>query len=278
MKKVLLFTTTLSFSFTQLMSLAQSACVSTPTCSELGYTESSCPNGGLKCPFGNTWNCEITNYKDKITELEKEIEDLEQSISELANCQIGDILYSDKTCSPDIVSGKTPIGVIVYRNTNNQIQALALKSINSLTWSRNAFDCPQGLPESTYIVDAIQNVSSCENTKKIIAAAAGDAYAYPAAWAANEYKTVGTSAGDWCLPAPGIFASYFMNKNIIDLSFEKAGGDKFNTETHAWSSMLHTNITVWETGFSSNTSQFIEREKNVKTRLNEVRPVIELKL
>ena len=32
-------------------------CVSTQDCTALGYTESSCPNGGVKCPFGNKWFC-----------------------------------------------------------------------------------------------------------------------------------------------------------------------------------------------------------------------------
>ena len=39
-------------------------CVATQDCASLGYTEASCPNGGIKCPFGNTWNCgNFTNEK-----------------------------------------------------------------------------------------------------------------------------------------------------------------------------------------------------------------------
>ena len=32
-------------------------CVSTQDCATLGYTETSCPNGGVKCPFGDKWIC-----------------------------------------------------------------------------------------------------------------------------------------------------------------------------------------------------------------------------
>ena len=32
-------------------------CVTTQDCTALGYTETSCPNGGVKCPFGNKWFC-----------------------------------------------------------------------------------------------------------------------------------------------------------------------------------------------------------------------------
>ena len=36
---------------------AWAQCVSTQDCTALGYTETSCPNGGVKCPFGNKWSC-----------------------------------------------------------------------------------------------------------------------------------------------------------------------------------------------------------------------------
>ena len=36
---------------------AYGQCVSSQDCATLGYTESSCPNGGVKCPFGNAWFC-----------------------------------------------------------------------------------------------------------------------------------------------------------------------------------------------------------------------------
>lgn len=40
---------------------ALAQCVVTTDCASLGYTESSCPNGGLKCPFGDTWSCKEEN-------------------------------------------------------------------------------------------------------------------------------------------------------------------------------------------------------------------------
>ena len=32
-------------------------CLTKQDCAALGYTETSCSNGGIKCPFGNTWSC-----------------------------------------------------------------------------------------------------------------------------------------------------------------------------------------------------------------------------
>ncbi len=37
--------------------LALGQCVPVQDCAALGYTESSCPGKGLKCPFGNGWFC-----------------------------------------------------------------------------------------------------------------------------------------------------------------------------------------------------------------------------
>ncbi len=37
------------------------ACIPTPSCSSLGYESSSSCEGGIKCPFGNAWNCTVIN-------------------------------------------------------------------------------------------------------------------------------------------------------------------------------------------------------------------------
>ena len=85
------------------------ACIPTPSCASLGYESSSSCEGGIKCPFGNAWNCTLVN---KITELEKVIE--EGGAGGNKNCAVGHIYYSDKTCSASLDSSKTPIGVVVY--------------------------------------------------------------------------------------------------------------------------------------------------------------------
>ena len=47
----------LGTSLSCLPGLAFGQCVVTEDCATLGYTESSCPGKGLKCPFGNGWFC-----------------------------------------------------------------------------------------------------------------------------------------------------------------------------------------------------------------------------
>ena len=64
-------------------------CVATQDCASLGYTENSCENGGIKCPFGNAWACK--ENADTGTE------DSENG-RDNPDCTYGAIYYSDGTC------------------------------------------------------------------------------------------------------------------------------------------------------------------------------------
>ena len=71
------------------MGTAYAACIPTPSCASLGYESSSSCEGGIKCPFGNAWNCTLVN---KITEIEKIIQEGGSSGSkDTSNCKIGSI-------------------------------------------------------------------------------------------------------------------------------------------------------------------------------------------
>ena len=107
-------------------------CLKTPSCEELGYTEVACfQNNGVKCPYGDKYFCVCPiNYKFTCTG-----ENQTGGVGEACNgkyascscssglmwndgacgenCPIGSILFNDFTCSNDVVSGKTPIGVAV---------------------------------------------------------------------------------------------------------------------------------------------------------------------
>ena len=184
------------------------------------------------------------------------------------HCKIGDILYSDGTCSSNVMSGKTPIAVVVYIDSNDCGQAIALKSIGSYKWSTETVDI-SGLTNYSSASAASQDVASCENSKIIMAK--GDKSTYPAVWAANEYSTEGTSAGDWCLPAAGIFTSYYNNQTAINLGFEKAGWTTFTTSTYAWSSSERSSSNARNSDFKYS----LGLSSRDKTNSTEVRPVIE---
>ena len=238
-------------------------------CSALGYTESSNQGNCLKCPFGNAWAC--PNVKPEWGKCN----------GSAKNCNIGDILYSDGTCSPQKISGKTPIAVVVYKSSDrNCAQAMALNSIGSYKWGRYGMDIST-LQNLSYASEASRDLASCENTATIIAA--GDKSKYPAAWAAHEYKTAGTNAGDWCLPAAGIMFSIKKSMSAINAGFVLAGGDQLGTSSYLWSSSEADRYGAWNSYFSNDSGlyncydyyDYCFSASRIKDNSYEVRPVIE---
>ena len=288
MRNITLLTGTMLF--LPVTTMAQSInCTPSPDCASLGYTESSCPDGaGVKCPWGNTWfctktcdelgfsyTCSGTGYAGGSGEVckgkyksctcasgykwnqengtcEKPKVEWGKCNGLAKNCKIGDILYSDGTCSPKKVSGKTPIAVVVYKSADgNCAQAMALKSIGNYMWGGyNKYI--SGLPElgdpDNDSLEATYDLNSCTNTQKIMAA--GDKNTYPAAWAAHEYKTEGTEAGDWYLPAAGIFTSYYNNQQLINTGMTNAGGTQIGDMEQNLSSSQSCSHNVWCSSFA----------------------------
>ena len=247
------------------------ACIPTPSCSSLGYESSSSCEGGIKCPFGNAWNCTLA---DKINEITTEITEIKKVIEEGGvgggnkNCAVGHIYYSDKTCSVSYDASKTPIGVVVYVDGQGHGQVMALKSIGSYAWSSSYTDIPT-LTNFTSAESASYDLNSCPNTEKILAA--GDKSKYPAAWAAHEYKTEGTNAGDWCLPAAGVFTFYYNNQQLVNIGMTNAGGTQIGTSSVVWSSSEYTSYTAWYSYFSTDYGLYGSSSKN---HSYEVRPVL----
>ncbi len=106
-------------------------CTSTPDCKSLGYTQSSCPDGGgVKCP----WNTSLMYCCKKCTTQDP-----------CPNCKVGTILNSDMTCSQNKTSGKTPIGVVAQQTittvgaaTKCQSVAVALSNLSEKMSLSNA--------------------------------------------------------------------------------------------------------------------------------------------
>ena len=98
---------------------------------------------------------------------------------------------------------------------------MAISSIGNYKWSDYGQDI-NGLPELSES-QAILDLASCKNSKKIMAECNSSTCA--AVWASNNYSTVGTKTGDWCLPAAGVFASFAEQPTIISNEFKSAGGN-----------------------------------------------------
>ena len=248
------------------------ACIPTPSCSSLGYESSSSCEGGIKCPFGNAWNCTLVN---KITEIEKIIQEGGTSggKGDTSNCIIGSIFYSDHTCSYGaVLPTKAPIGVVVYVDGQGHGQVMALKSIGNYAWGGYGTDIST-LTNFDSTESASYDLNSCPNTEKILAA--GDKSKYPAAWAAHEYKTEGTNAGDWCLPAAGIMTSIKNGMELINIGYGLVRGTKIGTNSYFWSSSENNSRHAWRSGFSADYGLSYDGYSYYKTDSLEVRPVLE---
>ena len=238
-------------------------------CQQLGYTSLKSCDGGLKCPFGEYWACPKVEEKGV----------LGQCTGYAKNCKIGQILNNDGSCSNSVVSGKTPIGVVVYIGGNCG-QALALQDLGGKQWSKKNIDIPD-LPNYESVSDVEQDFDSCGNTQKIIKQ--GDFSTYPAAWAAVNYvpSSAPTTKGKWCLPAGGIARSMMNNYDKINSGLLKAEGELLpELSEHNrwnWSSSEFNYFCAWHWDYASNKLHFnFVNSSYVKTLgWISVRPVIE---
>ncbi len=241
---------------------AEAACSPTPECASLGYKYSlgKCGGAAIKCPSGEGYYCP----------------------NPLSFCSIGDIYYSDKTCTSadNYDSSKTVLGVVVYitdGGKHGQIMAPwpidadgnKLSSIKkTMMWGGYGKDI-SGLTNYTSDYLATTDYDSCGNTDKIVAA--GDASTYPAAWATRRYAPTLETIGKWCLPAAGIMTNIYYNQTAIQNAISTVGGVSF-PNCCTWSSSENDNGWAWYSGFSYSygLANYTKNNRNLY-----VRPVLE---
>ena len=256
MRKFLLYSSALVVSGLLNSGVANAACIKTPTCSSLGYESTTSCSGGLKCPFGNAWNCTLVN---KITELEKIIEK-NQAEEALKNCKIGDILYSDMSCNSNVVASKTPIGV-VFDTTNGL--AIAKDEFENLTWGSNV-DI-SGIQNYSTNTTATADWQGFNNTKAIYEYRKTKGGSFQAAEKALAYSTEGTSQGQWYLPAAGELKAVSDNKSTLNTTLSKIGGTSLSLSDWTSSEKNSTNA------FFLSSSTLGSNTKNISAN---IRPVI----
>ncbi len=256
--------------------LALGECKPTQDCRALGYKEAPCPEQGVKCPFGETWYCPL-RCKDGQVWKDGKCTDVLGSCSGAAkNCKIGQILNSDASCSDNKVSGKTPIGVVVYISGGSDKCGYAMTAspiASSIRWSTEYVNT--GAFQSSSWQNAIKDFDVSGNMTKIIQS--GNASTYPAAYAAMNYapSAAPTSKGKWMLPTAGILNSLYTNLNAINNAISKVGGTQLTGDNeHIWSSSESSRSNAWV--FCTNYSSGVGRN----TKGNDdsdfvVRPVLE---
>ena len=222
----------LAFSVGTAKIAAAQSCTVPPTCDALGYTKSAtdCKDmSTLKCPFDQSKVFCVTAAEVPG-----------------GNCEVGAILYSDKSCNVNVVAGKIAIGV-VFDSTNSL--AVALKNSSTMYWSTDYFDIPD-LPNLTSTAVAIADWNGKNNTKTIMDYCKANSKSCPAAEYASKYTTTGTAAGDWYLPAAGELNAIYNAKAAINATMAKVGGTALAESWH-WSSSEYNGYGAWVQGFGN---------------------------
>lgn len=205
-------------------------------CQQLGYTSLKSCDGGLKCPFGEYWACPEAEQKATLGEC----------TGYAKNCSIGQILNSDGTCTTDVTSGKTPIGVVVAIKDNCGYAMTAEPIKTGIQWSTEFVNTGVFQSSGWNAVSNDFNVSG--NMAAIIQTSRGNSNKYPAAYAALNYapNDAPTTKGKWALPTAGILNSLHTNLNAINNTIFKLGGTKLsNDNTPLWSSSEYNDHGVW---------------------------------
>ncbi len=117
-------------------------------CDDLGYTKSTCPYGGIACPFDISrwycaeWTCQDGRYKDKpgINDdcLEVEYKDMTCLDCVPTICKLGSVYYADGSCgfAQNYDGSKIPVGIVFEADEegkHGKIIALKDLTVNSTT-------------------------------------------------------------------------------------------------------------------------------------------------
>ena len=209
-------------------------------CDDYPYLENQIPEGYVKGDSCDS--CDGMKYKTKVGECATDYKWENGACVSTCDktCSVGNILYSDHTCSSCKVSGKTPIGVVSYASGSTR---LAINLVNmKMPWGGSGTDI-SGLTNYTSGSTAKNDFSGKSNTS-IIVSALGDTSSYAAGYCYN-FTTSGTSKGDWYLPAQGeLYATVWTNKTAVNSGLRAAGGTAINN-TYYRSSSEYSYTNAW---------------------------------
>ena len=218
MRKILLMSSALAL----LSGTVEAGCIQTPSCSSLGYSSTTACEGGLKCPWGNAWFCNVGGGGSG-------------SNPDYSNCKIGDILYSDMSCNANMIASKTPIGV-VFDTTNGL--AIAKDEFANMPWGYVGEDV-SGVQNSSSVSTSTADWQGFKNTKAMYEADKSGVN-YPAIKKVLTYSTTGTEQGQWYLPAAGELQAISTNKDTLNTTLSKIGGTQMSGKY--WSSSEQNNV------------------------------------
>ena len=268
-------------------------CVPVPDCASIGYTETSCEGGSLKCPFDTSrLLCVPCDSSFRFSCVGENIVSAVGSAcnGKYASCTcvegatfingecvcnnscntIGNILYSDYSCNSCIIENKTPVGVVVYADNTKRI-ARYLEN-KSASWVNNLTDADgnilvskntavTGLSMFATADEAVLDFDGFNNTK-LIADFFGEDISGGASIDCYRYApdSLPETKNKWYLPALGELSNYiYKNQSVIDKTLQMLGKTKLNYLRH-WSSSQYSAGHAWYHIFYGN--EYIHSAKN----------------
>ncbi len=169
------------------------------------------------------------------------------------SCTYGSIYYSDKTCSSSVLSGKTPIGIVVLPKSSTGTGFVISLEEQDKVWASSSY--------ATTDVSCMSEdwsgdeVGGTTNTSCLVRT--GD---YPAAKYCNSYSTAGTTSGKWFLPAAGELQSAMEQKDEINAGLRKINKSILNS-TFYWSSSEYMEPIAW--GYDMNQKESVNNRKDI---------------
>ncbi len=253
-------------------------CAVLPTCQQMGYTMKKADCGEkpvLRCPFALSDDNQVFCVRSNGAADEEKVED------------IGAIVYGDGTVSKELISGKTPIGIVF--DAVNRL-AVALTDIKEdgaagterMFWAYgSSCDTPgvqncttTEISEGTNLTPITCGVDGRLNTNAILASSCnGTTYA---ANATNNYQPSGCAKDfckktKWFLPSLRDLQNIYLQRTQINASLTllKAYSVTIVNDAYYWSSTEMDRIYAWSFNMSNG-----GRYKNDKYYDTEVRPVL----
>ena len=168
----------------------------------------NCTNGGVTCPSGQTCN----------------------STSKLCEEAGAPILYSDMTTSRDLISGKTPIGVVFDESRR---LAVYLRESRNVEWQASRV---MGKDVSLIDIPGLTNISNETSAKNDFNGKSNTDIIYNYiknhsnrdAWSfyynINSYYVTSADSGKWYVPALGELLLLQKNKDAVNLTLGKIQG------------------------------------------------------
>ena len=193
----------------------QASCVPA-NCNTLGYTKSAADCDGsdmIKCPFDTSkvW-CMKAEQSQPVP---------------------GMILYSDGTISNDVISGKTPVGVVAYVDENRRFAVALTETSAYFSTGYEDVSCL-----TNYGNKSLAQTEFNGATNTLCMVSYNGSYSYPAAEYCYNYKPVsrGTGSSGWYLPAAGELYVTSFSYGAINLGLQKLSKTQLSSNIYYLSS------------------------------------------